>query len=254
MKKIDLRHIKWNNLTTTSPGMVPKYIDKDKFYKLSSYNLFAGFYGEEPVYEELAYQIGIEIGVNMVPIETKIAFVRYENIEYATYVSISPNFSSKNQYFPIERFCIVNNLKTYDILYGKYEEDISKLLIFDFLINNKDRHGRNIEINEEELAPIFDNSFSFCSKIDEKQLNDKLFEDYTANNYLGYPNLFENLNLILKSPKLNLNTENINKIVEIWAEKFKISNKRREFIKNLLEFRIKIIKDKFYNKKLMEWI
>ena len=63
MKILDLRDINWNNLIYTSPGMVPKYIDSNKFYKLSSYNELVGFYGTEPIYEELAYHIGKSLGV-----------------------------------------------------------------------------------------------------------------------------------------------------------------------------------------------
>lgn len=253
MKRLDLTHIKWNNISLTSPGTVPKYIDKEKFYKLSAYNNMVGFYGNEPIYEDLAYRIGKEIGINVVKIETFMAYVNYDNKYFNTYVTISPNFSCNKQYTPIEKYCYINNIKPEDLFNTKFSNEISNIIIFDFIINNKDRHGRNIELNSNEIAPVFDNSFSFCSKIEDSQLNENLFKEYAANNYIGYPNLLKNLDLICSKPKLNLDLNNINKIIDDWSETFNISNIRTEFIKNLIKYRVEIVNKKFSNNSLFSW-
>lgn len=253
MGVLDLRYIDWNNLTVTSPGMVPKYIDSNKFYKLSSYNELVGFYGTEPIYEELAFHIGKSLGVNVVKTDTLMAKIIYNGIEYETLVSISPNFSQNKQYFPIEKYCLVNNLMTLDLFKSHYSSELFNILIFDFIINNKDRHGRNIELNEWEIAPCFDNSFSFCSKIEDSQLNPKLYQDYMANNYIGYPNLYKNLELILNPPELNLNKKDIFKIIDNWSMKYNISVTRTKFIKNLIEYRVNIVNNKLYNVAKFTW-
>lgn len=223
MEILDLRNINWNNLNFTSPGMVPKYIDSNRFYKLSLYNELVGFYGNEPIYEELAFYVGKSLGISVVETNTLMAKIRYNGIEYKTLVSISPNFSKDKQYFPVEKYCLLHNINSLDLLKGVHSIDLSSILIFDFIINNKDRHGRNIELNEYEIAPCFDNSFSFCSKIEDNQLNSKLYQDYMANNYMGYPNLYQNLDVISKIPKLNLNISEIFNIIDIWSKKYNIS-------------------------------
>ena len=120
MEVLDLRNINWNNLTSTFPGMVPKYIDSNKFYKLSSYNELVGFYGTEPIYEELAFYIGKSLGINVVKTDTFRAKIVYNGKYYETLVSISPNFSQNKQYFPIEKYCLVNNLMTLDLFKSHY--------------------------------------------------------------------------------------------------------------------------------------
>lgn len=253
MEKIDLRGIKWNNISSTSAGMVPKYIDEEIFLKLSSFNSLAGFYGNEPVYEELAYRIGKLIGINIVKVDTKKALINYNDTEYITDVAISPNFTVNTQYYPLETYCTINKISQNNLLKGKYSNEISNIIIFDYIINNKDRHGRNIEINDNEIAPVFDNSFSFCSKIDDNQLNDRFFYEYSANNYIGYPDLYKNLDLIKYYRSLNLDLDKMYGEVDKWAIKFNISKIRINFIKNLLKYRIDKLNDKFNNKSQLTW-
>ena len=249
----DLRNINWNNLNSTSAGMIPKYLNDKVFLKLSTYNETAGFYGEEPEYEELAYKIGEILGLNIVEVGVEEALIKYNNKEYKTLVAIYPNFNRNGNSFPIENFCEINEINSKDLLLDdRFREDLSKIIEYDFIINNIDRHGRNIEVMNNRIAPIFDNSLSMFSKIPDNALNKALFEVYTANNFIGYPNLLDNLKLITNEINLNIDPSKFYRIIDLWGLKYNKSDKRVRFIKNLIKFRYNKLKSIFKENKL-EW-
>lgn len=221
--------------------------------KLSTYNETAGFYGEEPEYEELAYKIGEILGLSIVEVEVEEALVRYNNKEYKTLVSISPNFNRNGNSIPIENFCEINGINSKDLLFDdKFRADLSKIMLYDFLINNIDRHGRNIEVMNNKIAPIFDNSLSMFSKMPDNALNQSLFEVYTANNFIGYPNLLDNLKLINNEIDLNINIDKFYRIIDLWGLKHNKSDKRIRFIKDLIKFRYNELKS-IFNENKLEW-
>lgn len=249
----DLRDINWNNLNSTSTGMIHKYLDDDVFMKLSTYNETAGFYGEEPEYEELSYKIGEILGLNIVKVEVEEALIQYNNKEYKTLVAISPNFNRNGNSIPIENFCEINRINSKDLLLDdRFREDLSKIIEYDFLVNNIDRHGRNIEVMNNKIATIFDNSLSMFSKMPDNALNSALFEVYTANNFVGYPNLLDNLKLINNEIDLNINIDKFYGIIDLWGLKYNKSEKRISFIKSLIEFRYGKLKS-IFNDNLLEW-
>lgn len=249
----DLRNINWNNLNSTSAGMIPKYLNDKVFLKLSTYNETAGFYGEEPEYEELAYKIGEILGLNIVEVGVEEALIKYNNKEYKTLVAISPNFNRNGNSIPIENFCEINEINSKDLLLDdRFREDLSKIIEYDFIINNIDRHGRNIEVMNNRIATIFDNSLSMFSKIPDNALNKALFEVYTANNFIGYPNLLDNLKLITNEINLNIDPSKFYRIIDLWGLKYNKSDKRVRFIKNLIKFRYNKLKSIFKENKL-EW-
>lgn len=142
--------------------------------------------------------------------------IQYNNKEYKTLVAISPNFNRNGNSIPIENFCEINGINSKDLLFDdKFRADLSKIVEYDFLINNIDRHGRNIEVMNNKIAPIFDNSLSMFSKIPDNALNQALLEVYTANNFIGYPNLLDNLKIIDNGIDLNIDIDKFYEIVEL---------------------------------------
>jgi hypothetical protein len=92
------------------------------------------------------------------------------------------------------------------------------MLVVDFLILNRDRHGANIEVLRNSrkktirLAPLFDHGLSLlfnCMSDNEIQKYDCL-EDKMTNNYIGSRSTWDNLKLIPadRRPKLNSLREN----------------------------------------------
>lgn len=76
------------------------------------------------------------------------------------------------------------------------------MFVLDYLINNIDRHGRNVEILVDErgnmrLAPLFDFGLSLFSSKRDEDLVDLLDSDHTlSNSFVGGSNLKGNLSLI----------------------------------------------------------
>ena len=96
------------------------------------------------------------------------------------------------------------------------------MLVVDFLILNRDRHGANIEVLRNSrkktihLAPLFDHGLSLlfsCADDAAAEAYD-VMADKRVNNYIGSGSTWENLKLIPKDklPKLTSLTEH-NRVV-----------------------------------------
>ena len=93
------------------------------------------------------------------------------------------------------------------------------MIIIDYFIMNRDRHGANIEVlynaktKEYRLAPLFDHGLSLLSpsylSADIKAYD--IFTNKRVNSYIGSSSLEENINIVPKDmfPKKNLNLDNI---------------------------------------------
>ena len=87
------------------------------------------------------------------------------------------------------------------------------MLVIDFLILNRDRHGANIEVLRNRrrktirLAPLFDHglSFVFRCETEEALAKEDVLSDKPVQCYVGSRSTWENLRLIPadKHPKLN---------------------------------------------------
>ena len=94
-----------------------------------------------------------------------------------------------------------------------WEKEIYEMLVFDFLILNRDRHGANIEIlrnrnnKEYRMAPLFDHGLSLLFNCDDDNLlsETNVMEDKRVQCFVGSSSAKNNLGLIPlnKQPKLN---------------------------------------------------
>ena len=115
-----------------------------------------------------------------------------------------------DEYFQINRqgnespldFCIRNG----------WSEYIYQMLVFDYLILNRDRHGANMEVlinrykKSVRLAPLFDHGVSlFCRTADnEALLKEDVLADKQVQCFVGSRSAWDNLQLIPEDhhPKL----------------------------------------------------
>lgn len=101
-------------------------------------------------------------------------------------------------------FCVENGWQAY----------LDNLFIFDFLIRNRDRHDKNIEVlkqgNNLRVSPIFDNGCSLVTGcVTLESLNFDVMEDIPVNNLVGSISLQRNLAKVskpLKLPKIKRTT------------------------------------------------
>jgi hypothetical protein len=96
------------------------------------------------------------------------------------------------------------------------------MLVVDFLILNRDRHGANIEVLKNSrrrtirLAPLFDHGLSLLSRSTADQFATfDVMQDRMCNNFIGSRYTWENLKLIPaeKLPKLNALQESDRQII-----------------------------------------
>lgn len=212
----DLRYLDWavRKMSPGTPGCFLKaYEEKDGvrlYYKLSNYDSYRGVFGHECVNELIVSRLMDVLGIPHVSYRLLHAWISIDRQEIETWISVSENFRKENEqkipfdmYYDLEKkegespleFAVRNG-------WGEY---IYQMICVDYLIANRDRHGSNLEIlqNEKEntvrLAPLFDQGVSllFSTYGDRKRIEqtDVMF-DFPANNYIGAKSLEYNLSLI----------------------------------------------------------
>ena len=87
---------------------------------------------------------------------------------------------------------------------GTHDSHIYQMMVVDYLILNRDRHGANIEVLRNSrkktlhLAPLFDHGLSFlCRCMNDSQVDAfDVMEDKLCNNFIGSRSTWVNLKLI----------------------------------------------------------
>lgn len=151
---------------------------------------------DSSIKEIIACRIGQQLGINV--IDTSFGFVKLHNKKFKTLVTVTDNFNRNFGCTPMTN--IVSSIDKYEInefislQNEKVRDKFFKMLLFDFIIGNNDRHTSNIEFvlgpnfNIVDMAPVFDNG-----------------------NSLGFLDEYKN------TPSFKLNTYNINKFMsDIW--------------------------------------
>lgn len=114
--------------------------------------------------------------------QTMAEGISYISRKYPKYDAIKEFDFGSNMYYCLE--IILNSLETEEL-----KKDFFKIMIFDFVIGNSDRHSNNWAIiktkgNKEYFAPIYDNGSSLCALINEDTICDYLGKDQCKLNAL----------------------------------------------------------------------
>jgi len=133
------------------------------------------------------------------------------------------------------------------------KQDINNMIVYDYIVNNTDRHLKNFGFleknNKLRFAPIYDNGLALGSHLDDSELESENIEDLLLDS--DYAKCFDNSN----RRQLNLIDDyvlNIDIDYEAVVSKYSkyLSKKRVEFILKLLEERIEVVKKcSFLNQK-----
>ena len=216
--------LEWNDISFSpgTPGMLMKTMYKDVYYKLSSYDPYIGFYGHESVNELIVSRLLDAIGIPHVGYQLIHALIRVDGREYTTWICSSRNFRKKGEskmgldvYYELNKKDERESPLDFCIRMG-WKNEVSRMMLADFLVSNKDRHGANIEVLLDEqgnarMAPLFDFGlsllFSKNGEFVEDVANYDVMADYPANNYLGSRFLFKNLELMPERPRIPKRTE-----------------------------------------------
>lgn len=259
-----------------------KYVKKtcsksDKVNKICTYENISEKIAELIAKELKLYNAKIDIGTYYNDIgclsynilrdkQTMSEGISYISRRYPKYDAISEKDLDSGKFYCLE--IILNSLTSKEL-----QNNFLKIMIFDFIIGNSDRHSNNWAIiknksNKEFFAPLYDNGSSLCALINEDEINDYLGNDKMKFNSLVdsksktliridgkikkipthkevllylHDNYYEETNNFVQIVLKKLNEEKISDILRN-VNKY-ISHKRYELLKKYLLAKISILKE-----------
>ena len=211
----DMTHLSWaktRNSSGTAGSFLKAYedgVDGKTYFKLSSYNAWKGIVGHECVNEIIVDRLLSILGISHLPYQLIHAKILIDQKEYETWLCASKDFKQRGEskialdaYYQAESlpnespmvFCIRNG----------WESTVYEMLVVDYLILNRDRHGANMEVLRNQrkktirLAPLFDHGLSLLSRCEstEAMLREDVMADKPVQCFVGSRSSWENLRLI----------------------------------------------------------
>lgn len=222
-EKQDLRHLTWSkvrNSSGTAGSFLKAYSDiggRKTYYKLSNYDSVHGITGHECVNELIVDRLLTVLGVEHLHYQLLHADILLDDRPAETWLCSSDDFKQPGDtkialdaYYQVERlvgespleFCVRNGWASY----------VYEMLVVDYLILNRDRHGANMEVLRNgkartvRLAPLFDHGLSLlfsCRSSGDLQAAD-IMEDKPVQSFVGSHSARENLELIPPGKEPNL--------------------------------------------------
>jgi len=220
----DLSYLSWakaRNSSGTAGSFLKAYedsIEGKTYYKLSNYDAWNGIIGHECVNEIIVDRLLTILGIDHLTYQLIHAKVLIDQKEYETWLCASKDFKKRGEskialdaYYQAER---LNDESPLDFcIRSGWENTIYGMLIVDYLILNRDRHGANMEVLRNprqrtvRLAPLFDHGLSLLSRCEstEAMLREDLMADKPVQCFVGSRSAWENLKLIPndRRPKLH---------------------------------------------------
>ena len=213
-EKKDYTYLQWAKARSSS-GTAGSFLKateikngKKIYYKLSNFDSVKGIVGHESINEIIVSRLLDVFGVKHLSYELVYGDVKIDTKVCTTYFCKSESFRDKGDrkitfedYYQIEK----NDDETLMEFVKRcgWEKEFSQMLLVDFLILNRDRHGANIEVIMDKkgtvrLAPLFDQGISLlfnCYNDNEIEAFD-ILEDKVVQSFVGSNSTKENLKLI----------------------------------------------------------
>lgn len=211
----DFRHLAWTKIRHSS-GTAGSFLKSQEtvrgekwYYKLSDYDAYKGIVGHECINEIIADRLLDVLQIPHLSYQLIHARIKVDQREMTTWLCRSKDYKAPGEskialdtFYQMERreaespldFCLRQG-------WGCY---IAQMLLIDFLIMNRDRHGANMEVlrsrtmRSYRLAPLFDHGLSlYFSTHEEKELvNADPLIDKKVQCFVGSNSTFDNLSLI----------------------------------------------------------
>lgn len=220
----DMTYLSWaktRNSSGTAGSFLKAYDESPNgktYYKLSNYDAWRGIIGHECVNEIIVDRLLTILGIEHLSYQLIHARVLIDQKPYETWLCASRDFKQRGEskialdaYYQAERlpdesplaFCIRSG----------WERTIWEMLVVDFLILNRDRHGANMEVLRNShrktirLAPLFDHGLSLLSRCEstEAMLREDVLADKPVQCFVGSRSAWENLKLIPQDRRPSLN-------------------------------------------------
>lgn len=211
----DMRYLKWTrtrNSSGTAGSFLKSYDNTGKrkmYYKLSDYDSRKGIVGHECVNEIIAQRLLDILGIEHLEYTLIHGLIKVDDIEYTTYMCRSYDFKEPGESkIPLEDYYdMEKNVNESPLEFCKrmnWDDYIYSMIVVDFLISNRDRHGANIEVlfNRKKKkirpAPLFDHGLSFvCRCHDKKALSEfDVMQDVRIQSFIGGNSAYDNLEIV----------------------------------------------------------
>jgi len=212
----DLRYLSWTRAresSGTAGSYLKSYEERDRrkiYYKLSCFDSVRGITGHESINELIADRLLSILGIDHLSYQLLHGTVRIDGKEYETWLCASENFREPGEsklalddYYDLHK--AVNESPLEFCSRCGWDRYIFEMLIVDFLILNRDRHGANIEVllsrgtDQVRLAPLFDHGLSLLYSCDDEDTlrNFDITADRPVQCFVGSRSAAENLTLVL---------------------------------------------------------
>ena len=224
LQKQDLTYLSWSkirNSSGTAGSFLKSYSElsgRKIYYKLSDYDVEKGIVGHECVNELIVDRLLNILGIEHLHYQLIYADIMLKDQVQSVYLCASEDFKQ-----PEESKIALDALYELEHVSGEtplafcmrqgWENYLYQMIVVDFLILNRDRHGANLEVLRNSrkrtlrLTPLFDHGLSFlCRCRTDEEINCyDVMEDKRTNSYIGSRSTKENLQLIPKEklPQMN---------------------------------------------------
>ena len=220
-EKQDLTYLEWSHIRSSS-GTAGTFLKASssvggvkKYYKLSDFDPAKGVIGHECINEIIVDRLLTILNVDHLEYELINADIQIDNTVYSTYLCSSVDFKKRGEaklalddYY---REHSAPHETPYAFCAGQgWEDYINNMIVIDYLIMNRDRHGANIEVLRNarahtlRIAPLFDHGISllYSCKTDAEAIAFDIAADKPCNNFIGSRSCYENLFLLPSGIKL----------------------------------------------------
>lgn len=211
----DLRRLNWSDtkLSPGTPGCFLKAYEEQGgrrfYYKLSNYDSYRGVFGHECINELIVSRLMEILQIEHLSYDLLHALICIDGKEIETYITRTENFRKENEHkMPFDMYYDLHRREKespleFFVRIG-WEKYVYQMLLVDYLICNRDRHGANIEIlidskGNVRPSPFFDQGLSllFSTYGDMKSIAKyDVMEDKAVNNFVGSKSTEYNLCLI----------------------------------------------------------
>ena len=262
---IEIRNLNTTNLESiglsqTSKGVLLKWNSEDKYYKSGALH-YGIFSKTHPVVECICSKIRKKLG--LIGVDYKLESIKSKGCEdfeaQEILCCVSDNFLKPDETLITfaKHYKNYNQKLTYIKLledFKEFEEEINQTLMFDFIVNNIDRHFNNfgyIINGKRKYCPIFDNGLSLYSDLNLEEIKIINKNPY-ANKRYDKSKPFENkhnsqIKLIKKLPYINLNNTNEEFIQIIHEYEDYLGKERSKAMIKLLEERLDYVRKLYSN-------
>lgn len=211
----DLTYLKWSHIRSSS-GTAGTFLksesimgDKKIYYKISNFDPVNGVIGHECINEIIVDRLLTKLEVEHLNYELIHADIEIEGRIYNTFLCASEDFKKRGESkIALDDYYRANAQKGeshYDFCVRcGWERYIDQMIVIDYLILNRDRHGANIEVlrntraHSLRIAPLFDHGLSLMYSCMSDQDIDKfdIMEDKRCQNFIGGYSCYDNLQIV----------------------------------------------------------